>query len=113
MKHSFVIFSYFPQHQQQQHQVWFDFFLSLVIESMFSIPVPPTVTDVERNILIHVSGALASLRAALPNTAGVNTAYTSVIFELGILITQTSKIARKFFLSNLNFILLQLRLLVS
>jgi hypothetical protein len=50
-----------------------------------------------------VSGALAALKDALPNTPGVNSAYMSLIAEIARLITQTSKFCEKSFEFESNF----------
>jgi heterodisulfide reductase subunit A-like polyferredoxin len=54
--------------------------------------VPPTVTDVDRNILIQLSGVISGIQGALPvSDPGVAAALLALQQEIGTLILQTSK----------------------
>jgi hypothetical protein len=54
--------------------------------------VPPTLTDVDRNILIQLSGVISGIQGALPvSDPGVAAALLALQLEMGTLILQTSK----------------------
>jgi hypothetical protein len=58
----------------------------------YFVLVPPTVTDVDRNIIFQLSGIINGIQGALPvSNPGVAAALLALQLEMGTLIIQTSK----------------------